>query len=453
MLDKMFVYDNVYNKLFENEEFLEILYGFHSSNWEKMSVEERKILINLFVDKYSEVLGINKLKFKKEKSRSYAGSYNDVSGLVNVNSEAIESTSQYDIMDTLFHELRHNFQHRAVSKNLTEYETADVELVKQWKLNFLCSPRGYSNYIDTKGDHKNLYMYQPVEKDAFMTGLSLTKKAYSLIKEKLGEDDAFVEYAKIQKYSIMLYFSDEEMYVAGRKLGAEQVAELFEKNNKEKQIEKKCVKIAEETIKKAISDMSLEEIISLFSVYVWAYLDDDYKLELLKEYDKRVNKGKLIKIELDGNSVIKLNGKMYMRDKILSILNDMYTVHFQNLVKEIIKGNISVDSKMKEELTINMYQVDKKKINYVKDSENFLLYSIQPFALLEGKVVIEWFKEIKAVEKKFYDIDSEEYEDMIDFYDYDKYIPFIEKFYGMPFEDVYNEQVEKMKINIRKQTR
>lgn len=449
----MFMYDNVYNRLFENEEFLEILYGFHSSNWKKMTIEERKVLINLFIDKYSEVLGIDKLKFKKGKNKSYAGSYNDINGLVNVNAKAIEDTSQYDIMDTLFHELRHNFQHRAVAKNLTEYETVDEELVKKWKLNFLFSPRGYSNYIDTQGDNKGLYLYQPVEKDAFMTGLCLTKKAYSVIKDKLGEDDEFVEYAKIQKYTIMLYFSNEEVYVNGRKIGEEKVDALFDKNNKEKQIEKKCCKIAAETMKKDISEMSLEEIISLFSVYVWSYLEDDYKLELLKEYDRRVNKGKAVKIELDGNSVIKINGKMYMRDRILNILNDMYTVHFQNLVKQIIKGNVEVESKIKEELIINMYEIDKKKINYVKDSDNFLLYSIQPFALLEGKIVIEWFKKIKEVEKKFYDIDSSEYEDMIDFYNYDKYIPFIEEFYGMSFEDVYNEQVEKMKINIKNKTR
>ena len=59
--------------------------------------------------------------------------------------------------------------------------------------------------------------------------------------------------------------------------------------------------------------MSLEEIISLFSVYVWSYIEDDYKLELLKEYDKRVNEGKPVKIELDGNSVIKINGKIHIK--------------------------------------------------------------------------------------------------------------------------------------------
>lgn len=449
----MFEYDAVYDRLFENSEFLEILCKFHSSSWKKMSIEERKKLTSLFINKYSEILGLNKLSVKSIKNGNNTGFYIDVGGVISVSPNELQYASPYDVIDTLFHELRHNFQYRAISRNLTEYETVDKELRKEWKLNSLISPRGYSNYINAQGDNKNLYLYQPLEKDSFMTGLSLTKKAYSLIKDKLGEDDEFVEYAKNQKYRIMIYFSDEELYVKARKVGKEKVDALFDKNNKEKQIEEKCVKIAQETMKKDISDMSLEEVISLFSVYVWAYLEDDYKLELLREYDKRVNKGKLIKIGLDGNSVFKLNDKMYMRNNILGILNYMYTVHFKNLVKEIIKGNVEVDSKIKEELTINMYEIDRKKVNYVKDVDNFLLYNIQPFALLEGEVVIEWFKKVKEVEEKFYDVDSDEYEDMIDFYDYDKYIPFIEEFYDMEFKDIYNEQIEKMKVNIKNKTR
>ena len=48
----MFAYDNVYNRLFENKEFLDILYGFHSSNWGKMNLEERKVLINFETNIY-----------------------------------------------------------------------------------------------------------------------------------------------------------------------------------------------------------------------------------------------------------------------------------------------------------------------------------------------------------------------------------------------------------------
>lgn len=445
----MFEYDKVYDRLFENEEFVEILCSFHSSNWDKLNKDERKLLINLFINKYVEILEIDKLKFKKISHKSHSGSYNDASGFVNINGKGIENGSQYDLIDTLFHELRHNFQHRAISKNLTKYESVDDKTLKLWKLNFFKSPRGYSNYIDCDGEDKELYIYQPVEKDAFMTGLILTKKAYSIISGKLGKDDSFEEYSIMQKNIIMTLFSQEKRYVASRELGEKRVLELFERNNEEKQLEEKCFKVAQETMKKEISDMSEEEIISLFSVYVWVYLEDDYKIELLQEYDRRVNKGRSPKICLDGNSMLKISDRKYLREDVVDIINSLYTIHFRNIAKLSIKGKIKIDEKMKEDLAINLYSVNKKDVNYIDESDNFLLYSIQPFALFEGKVIIEWFKKIRQVERDFYGVDSSLYDYMVSFYDYDKYIPFIEDFYGMPFEDVYNELLEKMKNNIK----
>ena len=47
----MFAYDSVYNRLFENGEFVDILYSFHSSNWENLDSTGRKLLIKLFIDK------------------------------------------------------------------------------------------------------------------------------------------------------------------------------------------------------------------------------------------------------------------------------------------------------------------------------------------------------------------------------------------------------------------
>ena len=100
-----------------------------------------------------------------------------------------------------------------------------------------------------------------------------------------------------------------------------------------------------------------------------------------------------------------------------------------------------------------MYKDGSKRINYVRDSDNFLLYSIQPYAVLEGKVVIEWLKKIRDVEIATYGIDTGHYDDMIDYYDYDKYIKFIEGFYDKPFDEIYKETVEQMRENVKKITR
>lgn len=444
----MIKYDLVYDRLFNDEKFVEILMKFHSSNWDNLDKKQRFAVLNEFVDRYSEIFNLGDMKIKKNGNKNYAGAYLDIKSLVNVNEQAIEESSQYDVMDTLFHELRHNFQHRAISRNLSEFENVSEEERRKWKMNFLVSPRGYHNYITVTGDNSWLYLYQPVEKDAFMTGLSLTKKAYEIIKEKLGEDRAFVSYAVMNRDKIMLFFSDEEKYTSSIKNGEEAVFQIFERNNKERELEKKCMLIANETMKKDISDMSIEEIMSLFSVYVWAYLDDDYKISLLEEYDHRVNKYKSAKIVKESNSAFKICGKACVREDIGSILNDLFSFQFAVMVEGMIHGKIPCDPKLKEELTVNMYTENKKRINYVRDVDNFLLYSIQPYALFEGRTIIEWFKKLKEVETKFYGIDNGDYEHWIDFYDNDKYIPYIEKFYDKPFDEIYSELVDSMKKKI-----
>lgn len=444
----MFKYDDVYNLLFENKDFLNILYKFHTSNFDNLDKNERNNLIKEFIDKYCEILKIDQMKFKKGQSKSYAGAYIDIGGSVMVNID--NNCNQYDVMDTLFHELRHNFQHRAVSKNLTELESVDEEQVRKWKVNFLSSPRGYSNYISTKGEYSELYYYQPVEKDAFMTALSLTKKSHDLIAEKFGRDTIYEMYGRAQKIRVMLYFCDEKEWVENMKIAESKVEEIFAKNNKEKEIEKKCLIIAKKTMEKEIEEMSIEELLSLFSVYVWSYLDDEYKFELLKEYDSRVNKYKPIKIEMDGNSAFKINGNPHERNQIIDIINTMATFQFESYAKAVVKGIAPSDEKTREEIRLNLFKDGNKRINYVKDSENFFLYSIQPYALLEGKMVIELFKKIKETEIEIYGINTGYYDDMIDYYDYDKYKPFVEKFYGRSFDEIYEDIVNQMKEKVNK---
>ena len=166
------------------------------------------------------------------------------------------------------------------------------------------------------------------------------------------------------------------------------------------------MKIAKETMKKDIKEMSLEDIVSLFSVYVWAYLDDDYKISLLKEYDSRVGRNKPVRIEKESNTAFKVDGVVSVREDIGGLLNNLFSYEFRGLVFGIISGKIPASDKLKEELTVNLYKENGKKVNYIKDSDNFLLYSIQPYAIFEGKTIIEWFRQVADMEKKYYGIDN-----------------------------------------------
>lgn len=447
----MFAYDNFYDYLFNDQAFLKILYKFHSSSWANLSTKEKQGVINDFVKRYCEIFKIDDIKTRKlDDGARYSGVYSDLLPMVHVSKEGIESESQYDVMDTLFHELRHNFQHRAISNNLSDMEQTSEEQIRNWKANFLSSPSGFSNYINSSCDNSELYIYQPVETDAFKTGLSCTKKAYELIEQKLGYDDQFVVYSRKNTSQIMILFSDEELYADYRKEYEKKVFDYFASNNKKFEVEQKCLKIAKETMKKDLKEMSFEEVNSLLSVYVWCYLDDDYKMEVLKEYDRRVCPNNHFKIKKSGNSAFEMYGILYPREDILSILNGAFSAEYKLKVKNIIEGKESCNEVLKNELMLNMYREEGKLINFVEDSENFLLYSIQPFSLLEGKVIMEQFKKVKESGKKIYDVDGDDYEGMIDFYDYSKYIPYIEKFYGKSFKTIYNDQLKEMKKRINK---
>jgi len=445
----MFKYDKVYDNLFNNSKFLDILYKFHSSNWENLDVEARYGIVKEFVECYCDILKIKKIKANKV-STKFCGAYYDMGSLVDVSHKSIKEDPAYEVMDTLFHELRHNYQERAIDGNITELESPSEEEIKNWSLNFMSSPSGYSNYISTEGENSELYRFQPVEEDAFRHGLSLTRKSYELIKEKLGKDDEYAYYGAQNRNVIMALYSNEEEFVDNLTKSREKVFEIFKNNNKKFEIEKKCMKIAEKIMKKEVEDMSKEELCSLFSVYVWAYLDDDYKIELIKEYDSRVNKYKPVKIEKFSNSAFKIDDVPVYRSDVLSILNMLFSYEFRKKVEGIISNKEECNENLKEDLKVNMYTIKSRKINYIKDADNLFTYSIQPYAIFEGKVIIEQFREMQRSEEKIFGIKEGDYDSMIDFYDYDKYIPFIEKFYEKPFKEVYNDLVNSMRENIKK---
>ena len=127
----MFKYDGFYNKLFEDKEFVNILCSFHTSNWGLMDKEARFSVIKKFVDRYCFLLGIPSLKIKKYKNKKTSGFYSDNKLQVAVNEKSVENGNPYDILDTLFHETRHNFQERAISRNLTELEYVDENKRKE----------------------------------------------------------------------------------------------------------------------------------------------------------------------------------------------------------------------------------------------------------------------------------------------------------------------------------
>lgn len=444
----MFEYDSFYNVLFENEDFLNVLYKFHSSNWDKMDYKEKKKVVDDFLNIYCEILKIPHIKKNNIKIK-YAGVYLDSLSSILVDDGYLNGKkNQYDLLDTLFHEARHNFQYRSIVNNLSSIEWVSEENRKLWKMNSRKSPAGYSNYINVE-EKGNLYYIQPLEEDAYKAGLLLAKNSFKFIKDKLGEDLKYYEYCKGQEENIMFFFSDDELYKTIREQHKKEVMEYFEKNNKFFELEKKCSDIAKPIFSKKVEDLSLYEIQSLFSSYVWPNLDIDYKVDVLKKFDKLTNKVALIDIVKSGNSGIKIDNLIYSAEYIHAIVNYIYSVQIFDMACAIAKGKLDFDEKIKDDLITNMIMVNRKRINFIEEKENMFTYAIQPFALFEAKLAYKWFEELKKIHIDVYGFNDDGYDGWLDTYNYKKIIPYVEKAYKKPFREVYKQLVSDMKENLQ----
>lgn len=444
-------YDMFYDCLFENEEFLNILYKFHSSNWDKMSPEDKKMTASMFVDKYCDILQIGTLvaQVQTSSSNKHSGYYADSKMLINcVINDDIPS---YDILDTLFHELRHNYQHRAIVYNLSNLEYVDEKERKRWKINCNYSTLGVSNYISAQGPNAQYYLFQPIELDAFKAGLSLTKKSYSLIKKKLGEDPKWLDYADMNLERVLCVFSQDPYYVKLRENYEKEIFQIFKQNKKEFDKEERFINIAKYTMEKDPSQMSDSELMSMFSLYVWGYIENDTKIDLLIEFNKRLFPFVNTKIKKAGNESIKINGsEPIVYNDVMNLLNTMFTYDFKKYVDNIIDGKIQVNDKLKDDLMLNMYKDEKGQlVNFIKDSDNLLMYSVTPFGLLESKIIKPIFEKMIENERKVYGEEvHDDLKSMITFYDEREYIKFLEDFHEESFDEIYENLIRGMAENI-----
>ena len=378
-----------------------------------------------------------------------AGAYADIGGAVYVSESNLTAVPQYDLIDTLFHEMRHNYQNRAVARRLSSKEDVpSSELIEKWRINTLVYPSGHVNYISVGTDYDYLYNYQPVEVDAFKTGLKLARKSYFILREKFGIDGKFTEYANMQKPLIMNYFSQEEELVNNRKILDEEVEEYFNSNHEIGEFDEECRKHALDLWNKGLDNLSLDEVYALFSPFVWDRWSIDEKYEILMEYDKRVNPYKPTQIEKLGNTGFKIFDIQCNSDNAEGVLNLLFSEQFKTVVKHVVKGKAICDKKMIEELCINMYKAGGEKINYVGERDNYFKYVIQPYGVYEGKHIFRKYQDCKAAQLKHYGRSNGEYDHMMDMYDYPKMAKWLEDFFGKSFNEIYQENLHWMRNNI-----
>ena len=156
-------------------EYLSGLEDLKYENWTKLSLEQRKQLLNQIERQIAAIEHRPPLPIEVEKMKASTFGYqSNYYHKIALNSLYVGSNSQNDyreVIDTIIHEGRHAYQHYNVDKKLI-HESASV--VATWRENFYDPKYQYYNsgscIIPVKGRLQDvgfrLYYYQPVEIDA-----------------------------------------------------------------------------------------------------------------------------------------------------------------------------------------------------------------------------------------------------------------------------------------------
>lgn len=141
---------------------------YSQETWDNSSVDERKHILQDYMDEVIKIYGLEDVKPKIEwdSEATYSASsitwgyYSHGKHSVTLNEQALTDSlgnwDSYELLETVSHELRHAYQHEAIdhpTKYMVSKETIDV-----WKDNF-------DHYINSDDDYSG-YRAQPVEVDA-----------------------------------------------------------------------------------------------------------------------------------------------------------------------------------------------------------------------------------------------------------------------------------------------
>ncbi len=149
---------------------------YSEETWKNASVEERKQILEDFMNEVAEIMGIDvkdnirHLNQAPENNMILNGQYNRSSNRVSINMWIVENRSperSYQLMTTIVHELRHAYQYAAV-EDPTKFQVSQ-ETIDSWKDSF-------NNYKSTDGfmrkegmsadEAYQAYRNQAVERDA-----------------------------------------------------------------------------------------------------------------------------------------------------------------------------------------------------------------------------------------------------------------------------------------------
>ena len=157
--------------------------------WEKLSVSEKKDVLNVILSIECRCLGINrkiKLEFR-ELGKETVGSYGYSSSTIYISSQLLEEGSAHENLDALCHEVFHAAEYQFVDiyLSLSEADRKSIFINHDLAETYLYE---LNNYIDGENDY-SAYRNQRCEIDSRVYGAASVKDYYARIEKYLAEND------------------------------------------------------------------------------------------------------------------------------------------------------------------------------------------------------------------------------------------------------------------------
>ena len=426
--------DKMYNPIFEDENICKLFLNFYGPTWTSLTVERKIEIMTELNERVSKIYGYPTPSLNQVKDKNY-GSFAAFNWKLTINPKVLEEDTGWETLDTYFHELRHAFQHRAVENELTDKEEVLGKSKLLWQRNFMPG-----NYF---GGNSEFYLYQPVEEDAWRTGMLFAREVYRLCKNHYHiEDASWKKYCSLHKNIIVDFISENEDSIEKLAKIEGLINEVYNEREEDLEQIEKGKQFIKEYENKPVSEMTFEDLGILLSPYAFTYLDVEKKVEILKRYVELIKIGrKTISVKENTVASIEVGSQLYSVSDPHSLINGILSIQFNNIVEYVLKGEdvgYSINQNAQKELRLNLYKnKDKKRINYIKDSDNLFVFSLQPYARYESNYILKEFMKLKEVELNHYGKNYDGWKFWEDFYDNKKIYKTAEVVLGVKFVDYY----------------
>lgn len=441
--------DSMYDLIFQDESIVELFLNFWGPTWKKLEVDRKIEIMTELNEKVSKIYGYTTPILNQVNDKNY-GSFGAFNWKLTLNPKVLQEDTGWETLDTYFHELRHAFQHRAIENELTDQETIDDDIKKLWQRNFLPG-----NYF---GGQSEYYLYQPVEEDAWRTGMLFAREAYKICKQHYKvEDQTWKDYCSLHKNIIVDFISENEDSLAKLNAISNSITEIYNEREEDLEQIEMGKKFIAELENKNPSEMTMEEVGILLSPYAFTYIEIERKIEILKRYTELIKIGKrTIPIKENTVASIAIGNHLYSVSDPHTLINGILSIQFTNIVDYILKGEdigYSLNDNAQKELKLNLYKnKNNKRINFIKDSDNLFVFSLQPYARYESTYILKEFLKLKEIELNHYGKNYDGWKFWEDFYDNKKIYKTAEIVLGIKFKDYYRELLATYVDRIQKDT-